>query len=237
MSYKTLFNVGLAGSVSLLSGCSIYHNTINMLGPSKPVSELRQSIEAPYTLSELPESFCAKPVTETYMVMPEDGKVGIVDITFTDGREATLEGDYQAMRLLGDESEAFVGDEAQVDSLFGEALTAMPAAPYYARLYFILDKDELTQDSKAEADAIYNQIAGRQNVEIIIVGHTDTAASSAYNDALSLRRAEKVRQNLVDAGVTADIIKVSGMGERELLVSTPDNTPQPENRRVEINVR
>lgn len=237
MSYKRLFTAGFAGSVSLLSGCSLYHNTINLMGPDKPVSELRASIEAPVILSEGGSPFCAKPVTETYMVMPEDGKVGIVDVTFSDGRQATLEGDYQAMRLLGDESEAYVGDQAQVDALFGDALAAMPAEPYYARLYFILDKDELTANSKAEAEKIYQQITGRENVEIIIVGHTDTAASSAYNDALSLRRAEKVRQNLIDAGVAAEIIKVAGLGERELLIDTPDNTPQPENRRVEINVR
>lgn len=237
MSYKTLFNAGLAGFVSLLSGCSFYHNTVNLLGPDKPVSELRAMIEEPVMVSDGPSPFCAKPVTETYMVMPEDGKVGIVDVTFIDGGQATLEGDYQAMRLLGDEPQAFVGDETQLETLFGAALVAMPAEPYYARLYFILDKDQLTADSKAEAEQIYQQITGRQNVEIIIVGHTDTAASSAYNDALSLRRAEKVRQNLIDAGVAADIIRASGMGERDLLIETPDNTPQPENRRVEINVR
>lgn len=237
MSYKTLFSAGFAGSISLLSGCSLYHNTVNLIGPDKPVSVLRAEIEAPLKLSDGPSPFCAMLVTETYMVMPEDGKVGIVDVTFIDGREATLEGDYQAMRLLGDEPEAFVGDQTQLEALFGEALIAMPAAPYYARLYFILDKDELTADSKAEAEQIYQQIVGRQNVEIIIVGHTDTAASATYNDALSLRRAEKVRQNLIDAGVAADIIKATGMGERNLLIQTPDNTTQPENRRVEINVR
>lgn len=237
MSYKTLFRAGFVGSMSLLSGCSLYHNTVNLIGPDKPVSELRAMIEAPLKLSSGPSPFCAKPITETYMVMPEDGKVGIVDVTLADGRKAVLEGDYQAMRLLGDQSETFVGDETQLEALFGEALAAMPAEPYYARLYFILDKDELTADSKIEAEQIYQQIAGRQNVEIIIVGHTDTAASSTYNDALSLRRAEKVRQNLIDAGITAEIIRVSGMGERELLLETPDSTPQPENRRVEINVR
>lgn len=237
MSYKILFTTGFVGSISLLSGCSLYHNTVNLMGPDKPVSELRAAIEAPFKLTEGPSPFCAKPVTETYMVMPEDGKVGIVDITFTDGKQATLEGDYQAIRLLGDESESFVGDEEQLEALFGEALAAMPAEPYYAQLYFILDKDELTADSKAEAQLIYQQITGRQNVEIIIVGHTDTAASSAYNDALSLRRAEKVKQNLIDAGVDASIIKASGMGEQELLVPTPDNTAKPQNRRVEINVR
>ena len=237
MTYKRLFIASFVGSASVLSGCSVYHNTINLMGPDKPVSELRASIEAPLNLSDAASPFCAKPVTETYMVMPEDGAVGIVDITFTDGRQATLEGDYQALRLLGDEPETYTGDDAEVTALFGDALAAMPAEPYYARLYFILDKDELTADSKAEAAQIYQQITGRENVEIIIVGHTDTAASSAYNDALSLRRAEKVRQNLIDAGVAAEIIKVSGVGERDLLIETPDNTPLPENRRVEINVR
>jgi OOP family OmpA-OmpF porin len=89
----------------------------------------------------------------------------------------------------------------------------------------------------AESELIYQQILGRQNVEIIIVGHTDTAASSSYNNALSLRRAEKVKQNLINAGVPAEIIQTQGMGETNLLVPTADNTPEPENRRVEISVR
>ena len=237
MAHRKTLIASLIGAAALLNGCAVYHNSINYFGPDKPVSPLRAQIEAPVILTEGSSPFCAKPVTETYMVMPEDHGVGIVDITFTDGRQATLIGEYQGMRIVGDGHEAFEGDDTQMNAMFGDALKALPAAPYYARLYFILDKDILTPESLAESELIYQQILGRQNVEIIIVGHTDTAASSSYNNALSLRRAEKVKQNLINAGVPAEIIQTQGMGETNLLVPTADNTPEPENRRVEISVR
>jgi outer membrane protein OmpA-like peptidoglycan-associated protein len=69
------------------------------------------------------------------------------------------------------------------------------------------------------------------------VGHADTTESPAYNDALSMRRAERVRSELEKLGVAAASITVLGRGERQLLVPTPDERHEPRNRRVEIEVR
>jgi OOP family OmpA-OmpF porin len=71
----------------------------------------------------------------------------------------------------------------------------------------------------------------------VLIGHTDTSASDNYNDALSLRRAEKVKQDLIAAGVPAETIRISGRGETDLFVSTPDETVEVRNRRVEISIR
>jgi OOP family OmpA-OmpF porin len=219
-----------------LPGCAAYSNLVNSLGPDKQQSELRQLVEAPLELTEGSSPFCAVP-SEIYMVMPEDGKVGTVVVTLLDGREEVLQGDYSGMTLAGQQTATFTGDEQQVQELFGAALSALPPQPYHAKLYFKLDKDELTAESSIKAQQVFDEIMSREIAEIIIVGHTDTAASFAYNDQLSKRRAEKVRQSLVDAGVPPDIIKTRGAGEYELLVDTPDSTPEPQNRRVEIDVR
>lgn len=219
-----------------LSGCAAYSNVINSLGPERRVSDLREIVEAPLQLSEGPSPFCFVP-SETYIVMPEDGRVGKVTVTFLDGSEYLLEGDYSGMSVAGSKSEAFVGDAKQVEDLFGDAVAALPPAPYHAKLYFLLDKDELTPESKVKALEVFDEITSRQVAEIDIVGHTDTAASYGYNEKLSLRRAMKVKDALVELGISADIISATGQGEYQLLIDTPDNTPEPKNRRVEIDVR
>ena len=68
-------------------------------------------------------------------------------------------------------------------------------------------------------------------------GHTDTSGAEAYNMALSLRRANTVKDALVREGVPATAISVVGRGEAGLLVQTGDNVREPQNRRVEIVIQ
>ncbi|WP_438969733.1 OmpA family protein [Methylophaga sp.] len=109
--------------------------------------------------------------------------------------------------------------------------------PFSAKLYFLLDQTVYTDESRAESEEIYQEILDRGFSQVTISGHTDTSASNAYNEALSLRRAQKVLQELVDYGVPADTVRISAEGEYRLLVSTPDETVEVRNRRVEINAR
>ena len=85
----------------------------------------------------------------------------------------------------------------------------------------------------AEAAADF-QRSGQAQVEV--VGHTDTSGSSAYNQKLSLRRADAVRAELERLGVPAAAIVSSGRGQDDLLVPTADHVREPQNRRVEIIV-
>lgn len=175
---------------------------------------------------------------ETYMVMPEDGgRVGVLTVTLKDGRQQVLEGEYRAMRVQGDAQQTFVGDRAQLESLFGEAVTALPKPPMNLSLFFVRGKDELTAESRAAAEQAYRDFLERQSQEVWIVGHTDTVGSERFNEALSLKRAERVRQMLIKLGIPAENIVAKGKGKRDLLVRTPDNTDEPRNRRVDISVR
>lgn len=117
------------------------------------------------------------------------------------------------------------------------AAAPTPAAPFSASLYFLLDQTVFTPESVREADDIYQQVRAKNADEVVLIGHTDTAASNSYNDALSLRRAEKVKRELIAAGVAADTIRISGRGETDLFVATPDETVEVRNRRVEITIR
>jgi hypothetical protein len=76
----------------------------------------------------------------------------------------------------------------------------------------------------------------RNGAGITATGHTDTSGGDAYNMALSLRRANIVKDALVQAGVPAGAINAVGVGKAGLLVPTPDGVREPQNRRVEIQV-
>lgn len=110
-------------------------------------------------------------------------------------------------------------------------------APYSAKLYFLSDQTVFSPESEQESKKVYQTLVKRNDNEIMISGHTDTTASSAYNDVLAQRRADKVRQDLIALGMSADIIHASSEGENRLLVPTLDETVEVLNRRVEINVR
>lgn len=68
-----------------------------------------------------------------------------------------------------------------------------------------------------------------------IVGHTDTTGDAATNQTLSEQRAEAVKSYLeTKFGVSDSRLQAEGVGESDLLVATPANTPEPQNRRVQI---
>lgn len=69
-----------------------------------------------------------------------------------------------------------------------------------------------------------------------VVGHTDRSGSDAYNDGLSVRRANVIADMMAAAGIPGTSISVSGRGERELRVQTVDGERTPANRRVEVKV-
>jgi outer membrane protein OmpA-like peptidoglycan-associated protein len=68
-----------------------------------------------------------------------------------------------------------------------------------------------------------------------IEGHTDTVGNRDYNKVLSDRRAAAVVDYLARTfHVDRGRMEASGMGEDQLLIPTPDQTPEPRNRRVEV---
>ena len=68
-------------------------------------------------------------------------------------------------------------------------------------------------------------------------GYTDTSGTAAYNQRLSVRRAEAVAAELVRRGVPRNAISIQGFGETHLLVPAGPGVREPRNRRVEIILR
>ncbi len=180
-----------------------------------------------------------KPRDEMVVLLPAtDGKVGALTVTHA-GHERTLGAPYATTRLQ-EQGQLVDGGPVtaeQVQQTFADALGAQPPRPVTFLLFFLGDSDEFTPESKLELPKILQEIGGRPAPEIVVVGHTDRVGTLAYNDALSLRRAERVRAQLVDIGIANEQMRVAGRGERAPLVPTADEVPEPRNRRVEITVR
>ena len=73
-------------------------------------------------------------------------------------------------------------------------------------------------------------------VDIDVIGHTDSTGPEEYNEQLSLRRATSVKNYMVEQGVDAGIIDVSGKGETMPIADNSTRAGRAQNRRVEINV-
>jgi outer membrane protein OmpA-like peptidoglycan-associated protein len=175
---------------------------------------------------------------DLYVLLPgKDGKTGAL-VVESEGKKQTLDTPYAAARVKNVGSvDGIKSSEAEVKQDFGPALEAQPKRPVSFYLYFQRDTDEFAPESKALVNQIFAEIARRPAPEVAIIGHTDRVGSMQYNDALSLRRAERCRDELIKLGIPKVRISVAGRGAREPEVQTADQVSEPRNRRVEINVR
>lgn len=127
--------------------------------------------------------------------------------------------------------------EDDVQKMFGDALSALPPAPRRFTVFFKFESDELTDQSQALIPQILAAVKEHVVQDVIVIGHTDTMGTQQANYGLGLKRAMMVRNILVAAGLNSASIDVTSVGELDLLVKTPDETPEPRNRRVDIAVR
>lgn len=110
-----------------------------------------------------------------------------------------------------------------------------PAATSYM-VFFDWDRSNLSQQAQVTLQQASDTYKARGAVRITATGHTDTSGPENYNMALSLRRANTVKDALVRNGVPANAIDAVGVGEARLMVPTGDGVREPQNRRVEIVV-
>ena len=101
-------------------------------------------------------------------------------------------------------------------------------------VFFDWDRSNLSTQAENTIAQAANAYKTTGSARVTATGHTDTSGPENYNMALSLRRANAVKDALVREGVPAASIAVVGRGEQGLLVPTPDGVREPQNRRVEI---
>jgi outer membrane protein OmpA-like peptidoglycan-associated protein len=112
-----------------------------------------------------------------------------------------------------------------------------PVAAASFMVFFDWDRSNLSQQALNTIRQAAGAFKTKGNARITATGHTDTSGPEAYNMALSLRRANAVKDALVREGVPAAAIAVIGRGEQGLLVQTGDGVREPQNRRVEIVIQ
>lgn len=174
---------------------------------------------------------------ERIILLPgPDGKVGGV-VVRKSGQEVELNTAY-ANAEIGDRSiEQKTLSAAEVNTRYADVLKARPVRPRSYDLYFISDQTKLVPESQAKLAEIKRELTALPAPELLVIGHTDRVGDTAYNDQLSRRRAEKLRDILVAIGIPRERIEVYGRGERAPAVATRDQVSEIRNRRVEIKIR
>jgi OOP family OmpA-OmpF porin len=107
---------------------------------------------------------------------------------------------------------------------------------YAADAFFDFNKADLKPEAKAKLDDLVSKTK-EINLEVIIaVGHTDSIGGDAYNDKLSVKRAESIKTYLTSKGVEANRVYTEGKGKKQPVADNKTAEGRAKNRRVEIEV-
>jgi len=99
---------------------------------------------------------------------------------------------------------------------------------------FEFDKSSLTAGAKDTLQVVVNTLRNFPDAKIEIQGHTDWIGSEVYNQKLSERRANTVRDYLISVGIAATRITTIGYGESQPIATNETAAGRAENRRVVI---
>jgi outer membrane protein OmpA-like peptidoglycan-associated protein len=168
------------------------------------------------------------------VLLPDDsGKVGKLAVS-SEGRTVLL--DSAGASTQGAGSVTTLSDGV-IKATFGDAIAAEPPQVERYQLYFLSGSTRIESTSQPDLDAMLKNVNGRPVAEVQVTGHTDRVGAIKANDALGLRRANQILDELVQIGLRRDAVRAVSRGEREPLVATDDGVANAKNRRVEIIVR
>ena len=179
----------------------------------------------------------AKPGTQVVLLPQADGSRSAVQVQ-TDTTHNILAEPFQRLQARqGDDPIVDTTTADDVHQQFAPLFAAAPRPPIRSVVFFQAGGTALTTESLVNLAQTLDEALRRSGAELVVTGHTDTRGSLTSNDALSLRRAQQVREMYIERGFPPARIEAVGRGERELAVPTPDETDEPRNRRVVILVR
>jgi OmpA-OmpF porin, OOP family len=182
---------------------------------------------------------CSAPGTRVVLLPQEDGSPSAVVVRTKGGEQLVAQPYQRATALAGTEGAPTLdqADPAKIRAANKELFDLAPPKPQRFDLYFEGGGTVLTAESQRALDGVIAAALERSGADITVTGFTDTRGSDSDNDALSLRRAQEIRQVLIRRGFPEKRIEAIGRGERELAVPTADNVDEARNRRVVVTVR
>jgi OOP family OmpA-OmpF porin len=107
---------------------------------------------------------------------------------------------------------------------------------FAAEALFDFDRAVVKPEGKAGLDDLMSKLQGMDTEVMIAVGHTDSVGSDAYNQKLSLRRADAVKAYLVSKGLEQARLYTEGKGETQPIADNATAEGRAKNRRVVIEV-
>lgn len=120
---------------------------------------------------------------------------------------------------------------AEVDRI-GEGIRVT----FESGILFAFDSSQLQGTARQNLGELSQSLHEYPDTDVLVVGHTDSIGSEAYNRALSQRRADAAADYLVERGVARHRIRAEGRGEEEPRASNDDEVGRQLNRRVEIAI-
>jgi outer membrane protein OmpA-like peptidoglycan-associated protein len=102
---------------------------------------------------------------------------------------------------------------------------------------FEFNKATLTRDSEIILWRAYNAMVANPTVRVVITGHTDNVGGQKFNQDLSLKRAQTVKNWLVKKGIKSNRMRTAGRGQNEPVASNETDAGRAENRRMEFFVQ
>ena len=110
------------------------------------------------------------------------------------------------------------------------------AVTFASGILFPFNSTEILPDGKSNLQQLANSLEKYPNSDILVVGHTDSVGTDAYNLDLSQRRAQAASAYLQSLGVPVDRLHAVGKGESEPLQPNDTDAGRAQNRRVEIAI-
>ena len=107
---------------------------------------------------------------------------------------------------------------------------------FAADVFFDFDKSVIKPDGKSKLDDLSSKMRGINLEVVIAIGHADSIGPDAYNQKLSVRRAEAVKAYLVSKGTETNRVYTEGKGEKQPVASNKTKEGRAKNRRTKIEV-
>lgn len=146
---------------------------------------------------------------------------------------------------VGGAAGAIIGD--QMDRHAREIELTVPGATvervgegiqvtFESGLLYDFDSDAVKATARHNLAALATSLEKYPKSDLLILGHTDSIGTDAYNKELSVRRADAAAEYLVSQGIARSRIGTGGLGEEEPIQSNGDDAGRRRNRRVEVAI-